>query len=411
MMISKIFSIFLLTQICVLPALLAEDYFRKFAGPIPVKVHYSSGLAVKPMELLGIDPQKGIIFAKMQGGGAIELELRNLKQQNIARFEFQWPKNAATYLRYLANEQYDPRILQGLRPDVYKVMLFLEVPFIYLPIHDDCLTYVRALIAMEQFDEAFYLLSRLNLSKLDDFGYREFSECALELCGKMIGANASAAKSSRALLQRVTIRDDSGDHESYLRLADTLRQQGLYTEAISEYARLTPIVNKTPGSAYSKILEIWPIYCYIKLYEMYAPAAKKDKRYGVAAGKMFNSAVQGLKKLDEDPPDRQSNEYSLYKLIRSLVRIQYARRFEDAGDDAKASEYYRQSVLEVTEGIVNARIGLDWLPESLMMAADAYEKLELNEAARNVYNQVVVFFKETKWEKKSQARLAALAES
>ncbi|NBQ34749.1 MAG: hypothetical protein EBU19_05575, partial [Gammaproteobacteria bacterium] len=264
MMISKIFSIFLLTQICVLPALLAEDYFRKFAGPIPVKVHYSSGLAVKPMELLGIDPQKGIIFAKMQSGGAIELELRNLKQQNIARFEFQWPKDSATFLRYLANEQYDPRILQRLRPDVYKVMLFLEVPFIYLPIHDDCLTYVRALIAMEQFDEAFYLLSRLNLSKLDDFGYREFSECALELCGKMIGANASAAKSSRALLQRVTIRDDSGDHESYLRLADSLRQQGLYTEAISEYARLTPIVNKTPGSAYSKILEIWPIYCYIK---------------------------------------------------------------------------------------------------------------------------------------------------
>jgi len=401
----------LIAQICVFPALLAEDYFRKFAGPIPVKVHYTSGLAVKPMELLGVDPQKGIVFAKTQTGGRLELELRNLDRQNIRKFEFQWSRTAKAYLQYLANEQYDPRVLEALRPDVYKVLLFLDVPFQYLAIHDDCLTYVRGLLGMEQYSEAFYLLSRLNLTKLDDFGYREFSECALELCGKMIGANASSAKSSRALLQRVTIRDNSGDHEAYLKLADSLRQQGLYTEAISEYARLTPIVNKTPGSSYSKILEIWPIYCYIKLYEMYAPAAKKDKRYGVAAGKMFNSAVQGLKKLDEDPPDRQSNEFSLYKLIRSLVRIQYARRYEDAGDDAKASEYYRQSVLEVTEGIVNARIGLDWLPESLMMAADAYEKLELNEAARNVYNQVVVFFKETKWEKKSQARLAALAES
>jgi hypothetical protein len=144
---------------------------------------------------------------------------------------------------------------------------------------------------------------------------------------------------------------------------------------------------------------------------MYAPAAKKDKRYAEAAGKMFNSAVQGLKKLDEDPPSRQSNEFSLYKLIRSLIRIQYARRYEDAGDELKASEYYRQSVLEVTEGIVNARIGLDWLPESLMMAGDAYEKLDLNDAAKNVYNQVVVFFKETKWEKMSQARLDALSQS
>ena len=324
MKISKILSVFFFSQVCASSVLLAEDYFRKFAGPIPVKVHYTSGLAVKPMELLGIDPKKGIIFAKMQRGGAIELELRNLNQQNIARFEFQWPKTASTYLKYLSNEQYDPRILQGLRPEIYKVMLFLEVPFIYLPVHDDCLTYVRALIAMGEFNEAFYLLSRLNLSKLDSFGYREFSECALELCGKMIGANAAAAKSSRALLQRVTIRDDSGDHEAYLRLADSLRKQGLYTEAISEYARLTPIVNKSPESPYSKILEIWPIYCYIKLYEMYAPAAKKDKRYGVAAGKMFNSAVQGLKKLDESPPDRQSNEFSLYKLT-FLVRIQYAR--------------------------------------------------------------------------------------
>ena len=58
----------------------------------------------------------------------------------------------------------------------------------------------------------------------------------------------------------------------------------------------------------------------------------------------------------------------------------------------KSADYYRQSVLEVTEGIVNARIGLDWLPESLMMAGDAYEKLELQEAAKNAYNQIKYFF-------------------
>ena len=69
---------------------------------------------------------------------------------------------------------------------------------------------------------------------------------------------------------------------------------------------------------------------------------------------MFNTALQSIKKIDESPPARQSNEYSLYKLIRSLIRVQYARQFE-AADKAKSSEYYRQSVLEVTEGIVTAR--------------------------------------------------------
>ena len=404
--------LFIVAILCSSTASAAEDYFKKYAGGgIPVKVHYLKSAATKPMKLLGIDSARGIIYAEMEGAGRLELELRGLQRQNIKKFEFNWSRNAKTYLNYLSNEQYDPRVLTALRPEVYKVMLFLDMPFEYLAIHDDCLTYVKGLLGMEQYNEAFYLLSRLNLSRLDGYGYRDFSEAALELCGKMIVSNPDSAKASRALLQRISIRDNSADHASYLRLADSLRNQGLYTEAISEYARLGPIVAKDPNSPYNKILEIWPVYCYMKLYEVYAPAAAKDKRYAAAAGKMFNSAVQGLKKLDEEPPARNTNEYSLYKLLRSLLRVQYARIHEARGEEFKSADYYRQSVLEVTEGIVNARIGLDWLPESLMMAGDAYEKLELQEAARNVYNQIKVFFPKTKWEKMSIERLAKLPQS
>lgn len=389
----------------------AEDFFKKYAGVIPVKVHYTNSASTRPMNLRGIDSARGIIYAEMEGAGSLELELRNLARQNIKKFEFNWSRNTKLYLKYLANEQYDPRVLTALRPEVYKVMLFLEMPFQYLAIHDDCLTYIKGLLGMEQYQEAFYLLSRLNLGKLDEFGYRDFSEAALELCGKMIAANPDSAKASRALLQRITIRDNTGDHLSYLAMADSLRREGLYSEAISEYTRLAPIVAKDPNSPLNQILNIWPIYCYLKLYEIYAPAAAKDKRYKDAAYKMFNSADQGLKKIDESPPARDTNEYSLYKLLRALIQVQYARQLESSGDEIRSKEYYRQSVLEVTEGIVNARIGLDWLPESLMMAGDAYEKLELQEAARNVYNQVKVFFPKTKWEKLSLERIANLPES
>jgi tetratricopeptide (TPR) repeat protein len=287
-------------------------------------------------------------------------------------------------------------------------MLFLEIPQEYFPIHDACLTYVQALVAMGEFDEAFYVLSRLKLNKLDEFGYREFSETALDLAGKMIAANAKSAKMSRALLQRVSIRDNSGDHASYLKLADSLRAQGLYNDAIAEYSRLTPIVMKAPNSPYKEVLRIWPIYCYVKLYEQYSKAAAKDKRYQAYASKYFNTALQTLKKIDEAPPARQSGEYSLYKLVRALIRVQYARRYEAAGDELKSAEYYRESVLEVTEGIISARVGLDWLPESLMMAGDAYEKLELMDAARNVYKQVNIFYKSSKWEILSQKKLEGL---
>ena len=93
------------------------------------------------------------------------------------------------------------------------------------------------------------------------------------------------------------------------------------------------------------------------------------------------------------------------------MRVQYARQFEQAGDSVKSADFYRQSVSELTEGIVTARVGFDWLPESLIMAADAYEKLELNEAATNVYKQVIVFYDGTKWAQLSQQKLANLPPS
>ena len=104
----------------------------------------------------------------------------------------------------------------------------------------------------------------------------------------------------------------------------------------------------------------------------------------------------------------------MYKLLRSFViRVQYARQYEARGDEYKSSEYYRQFVPDkVTEGIGKvARIGLGLVARATMKAGDAYEKLELQEAAKNVYNQVKVFFPETKWEKLSAERPANLPQT
>jgi hypothetical protein len=65
-----------------------QDYFAVHAGELPVKVYY--GLKAQPMSLLGVDPSKGIIFAK-QGTAKVQLELRGLKRQNIKGFTYDWP--------------------------------------------------------------------------------------------------------------------------------------------------------------------------------------------------------------------------------------------------------------------------------------------------------------------------------
>ena len=412
-----------------------EDFFKKYAGPVPAKVHYISGINAKEMILRGVDPAKGIIYGALKMDGkflGMELELRGLDRQNIKRFEFTGFQQAVTnpllskeqlasakvqkrdkitllnLMRYLDNEQYNLSIVNAVRPTIYKLMLFMSIAPETFSIHGACLVYVNALIELEQYSEAFYILSRLNLSQLDGFGYREFSEAALDLAGKMIRANPKSAKVALALLKRVNIRDDNGDHESYLRLANSLRQQGLYKEAINEYARLGPIVQKSANSPFKEILRLWPVYCYVKNYELYSAYAARDKRYAPYADQFFNTAKQGIEAIDQSPPPRETKEYSLYKLVRALIKVQFARRYEAAGDQEQSAEYYRQSVVEVTEGIVSARVGLDWLPESLLMAGDAYEKLEQVDAAKNVYQQVTRFFPGTQWDSKSQKRLQAL---
>ena len=116
------------------PLSAAEDYFKKYAGGgIPVKVHYLKSAATKPMKLLGIDSARGIIYAEMEGAGRLELELRGCKDRISKNLSSDWSRNAKTYLNYLSNEQYDPRVLTALRPRFTKSCSFLICPLNTLP--------------------------------------------------------------------------------------------------------------------------------------------------------------------------------------------------------------------------------------------------------------------------------------
>ena len=43
-------------------------------------------------------------------------------------------------------------MLEVLRPYIYKVLLYLDIPFEFMPIHDDCLV-IATIAEMEQFEE------------------------------------------------------------------------------------------------------------------------------------------------------------------------------------------------------------------------------------------------------------------
>ena len=54
-----------------------QDYFKIHSGALPVKIFV--GQAAKAGTLLGLDGQKGIIYASMDGAGRMQLELRGLE--------------------------------------------------------------------------------------------------------------------------------------------------------------------------------------------------------------------------------------------------------------------------------------------------------------------------------------------
>jgi hypothetical protein len=88
---NKYFSIFIVSICFVVSpwSLLSQanqDYFKVHAGALPVKIFV--GTAAKAGSLLGVDGQKGIIYAQMEGAGRMQLELRGLQKTKHSRFLF-----------------------------------------------------------------------------------------------------------------------------------------------------------------------------------------------------------------------------------------------------------------------------------------------------------------------------------
>ena len=150
------------------------------------------------------DETKGVIKTTQWEYSLGELKTRN----NIDRFVYTVAPQTLQQLKFLSDEQYEPRLLDAIRPVIYQIFPFHEINPEFLSIHDNCLIYVRALIGMAQFNEALTLIYKLNLKRLDDFEYREFSDSALELAGKMIAANPKSANHVRTLLTKINIRNN-----------------------------------------------------------------------------------------------------------------------------------------------------------------------------------------------------------
>ena len=95
------------------------------------------------------------------------------------------------------------------------------------------------------------------------------------------------------------------------KLADSLRSQGLYNEAISEYARLGPIVNKVLVVHIQKLLR----FGLFIVTSNFASMRRQQLRMldtEIMLVRLSMLLCRQLRNWMENPPARQTNEYSLY---------------------------------------------------------------------------------------------------
>lgn len=383
------------------------NYFKQYGSKVAV-VAQRVGSTPKPMQLLSIDAKLGKLFCNIPEVGQVNYELSRLADQKVQRFDYTWPKRTRQALMLAADEQYDkiPEeiMAKDVRPVMYPLLHYLEVPNKYLNVHEQCLAFVRLLVAKKQYPEVLMVLGTINLNALEKVGYREFSDVALELVAKVISINPAYVAPALKLLAKVNVRPNNGnDHEAMSELGDSLRKLNQFSYAIQVYNRLATIMAPLPASPIKERTRLWPVYCYFKVYSAYSK--KPDAASQKAASQYLNAARSYLAAIDKKPPLRSANEFSLYKLLRAILYLNYARIQEQRGATEAAESYYNQSVIEVTEGIVSSRVGLDWLPEALLMAAHGYEKLEAADSAKNIYRQMTVFYKGTNWATIANKRL------
>ena len=417
------------------------DYFKQYGSKSVPVVKQWQGKG-ENLELIGIDPKLGRISCRFPGGrGEVDYQLRGLERQ-VRTFDYIWPKTTRMALYYASDERYDlitKEVLDSIRPVMYPLFPYLAIPNKHFQIHEQCLTFIKLLIQKKLYSEALIILRYINLASLDRAGYREFSDVALSLVAQVIASDPRYVQYALALLDKVQVRPNNGDDlEALLNLGNALRKNAekssrakQFKQELHQYHYANQVYNRLKSesaglrdlSPVKQQARLWPIYC---LYKMHKAAARNtDEASRKYAATQMNSFKVQLDELDGKPPSRSSNEFSLYKLLRAFSDMQDAREAtiqsraafaqknaakaaEDEEAEAKASleyerhesnrkEKFENAIKEVTEGIVSSRVGLDWLPEALLMAAVGYESIQAKESADNIYRQMQVFYKDTHW--------------
>ena len=248
-------------------------------------------------------------------------------------------------------------VIESIRPHIYPLITYLDIKNEVFNIHRPVIFLLKSLIACEQWDEAFLILSRVP--------YRRVNPIYLELAFKVLVQFVKSSQPTLAMqlfektfhLQATSQLQEQIMHFAYLLLQNHYPHQALYT-----YKKILKIDN----FQYLTECRLWQAYCH---YQIKQPELAK----------LF------IEELGEFSHDKR--EFSLYLLIRSKLDL-LEERYEDA-------------IGKLSRAIVYAPIECRWLPELMHLTGNIYQKLGNIDASYSIHQEVALFFPKSLWAKKS----------
>ena len=254
--------------------------------------------------------------------------------------------------------------LTTMRPEVYPLIKFIEVPASFRQLHLPIQTLLSTLIYAEAYDEARDLLVRIPLDKVST----QYSVYTLQLLNAYIGLEEY--EHAEALANVLPLEGSYAKNISPLmKVAETLRNAEKHSAAIPLYLRIRDVV---PAASKANI-NMWLAYSLVL-------ADRLDEALPI---------MQTLR--EPHPKDRL---FSLFKLLQGT--LEYRR------------ENYSLALDILTRGFVRAQTSYSWVPEMLYLVGDCYRRLGDVEAARNVWTEISVLYPDSVWGPRADAALAKL---
>ncbi|MDB2681090.1 hypothetical protein N9Z14_00680 [Opitutales bacterium] len=342
---------------------LADNPYWADFGDKPVYVEQSNGRATNKLKL--IDFKDNMLVTEMTlDGNLAEMSLpANESLFKTLQFNLPEMQKANNLIR---NDNY-AGVVKLLRPVVYPLVKFSQVPELFTQLHSPLRTLIDSLISSGQLSEADDLLSRIPLDKVDI----KYSQLAIKLMGSYFAEN---------------------DYSAAARIARNLPKSGDYT------ANITQVVNAADelrgAGQYDAVIPL-----YREIEKSVPDAMRKNMRMWLAYSLVLANRVDEASPIIDDMQEPESKDqlFSLYKLLQGS-REHRNGRYDDALD-------------VLTRGFVRAQTSYVWVPEMLYLIGDCYEQAEDTIAAKNVWSEITVLYPNSPWATRAAESLSQLPTS